>query len=121
MRVCISATGTDKASLVDPRFGRAANLLVVDTETGDVHPLDSAARSSHGAGVQAAQQVMRAGADVLLTGRIGPRAYEVLAAAEIPIYLASSTTVARAIADFIAGRLEKISGATNAPHAGMRA
>jgi predicted Fe-Mo cluster-binding NifX family protein len=64
---------------------------------------------------------MRAGADVLLTGRIGPRAYEVLAAAEILIYLVSSTTVDRAIADFVAGRLEKVSGATNGPHAGMRA
>jgi predicted Fe-Mo cluster-binding NifX family protein len=121
MKVCVTATGTDPSSPLDPRFGRAANLLLVDTETGDVRQLTGATRSSHGAGVQAAQTVVRAGADVLLTGRIGPRAYDVLAAGEIPIYLASSTTVARAIADFIAGRLEKISGATNAPHAGMRA
>lgn len=120
MKVCVTATGTDKASPVDPRFGRAASLLLVDTETGDVRPLKGATRSSHGAGVQAAQNVVRAGAEALLTGRIGPRAYEVLAAAEIPVYLTASTTVARAIADFIAGGLEKISGATNGPHAGMR-
>jgi predicted Fe-Mo cluster-binding NifX family protein len=121
MRICITATGIDTASLVDPRFGRAAGMLLIDTETGVVQQLEGATRSSHGAGVQAAQAVVQSGASALLTGRIGPRAYEVLAAAEIPVYLTRSTTVARAIADFVAGRLEKTSGATNESHAGMRA
>ena len=121
MKVCVTATGNDTASLVDPRFGRAASLLLVDTDTGDVRQLAGATRASHGAGVQAAQTVVRARAGALLTGRIGPRAYEVLSASGVPVYLTPSTTVARAVADFVAGRLEAISGATNEPHAGMRA
>jgi predicted Fe-Mo cluster-binding NifX family protein len=108
-------------SPVDPRFGRAANVLLVDSETEEVRRLDGATGSSHGAGVHAAQSVAKTGATAVVTGRIGPRAYDVLAAAGIAVYLTPPTTVARAIRNLTEGRLEQISGATAEPHGGMRA
>ena len=121
MKVCITSTGTDMTSPVDLRFGRAANVLLVDTEIEEVRRLEGATGSSHGAGVQAAQSVVGAGASALVTGRIGPRAYDVLAAARIPVYLTPPTTVARAIRDFTEGRLEQVNEATAEPHGGRRA
>jgi predicted Fe-Mo cluster-binding NifX family protein len=121
MRICITSAGSEMASPVDPRFGRAANLLVVDTETEDVRTVEGATGSSHGAGVQAAQSVVGAGASALVTGRIGPRAFDVLAAAEIPVYLTPPTTVAQAIRDLTADRLEQVDRATGKPHGGMQA
>lgn len=121
MKVCITSTGAELSSSVDPRFGRAANVLLVDIDTNEVRRLEGATGASHGAGVEAAQSVVNAGASALVTGRIGPRAYEVLAAAGIPVYVAPPTTVERALGDLAAGRLEEIDAATAEPHRGMRA
>jgi len=120
MKVCITSTGTDLASPVDPRFGRAANLLLVDIDSEEVRCLDGATGASHGAGIQAAQSVVGAGASALVTGRIGPKAYDVLAAARIPVYVTPPTTVAQAIRDLSKGRLEQVNDATHEVHGGMR-
>jgi predicted Fe-Mo cluster-binding NifX family protein len=120
MKVCITTKGEGLESELDPRFGRAANILLVDTNTNDVRPLGNAADASHGAGVQAAQTVLDAGIEVLVTGRIGPRAYEVLAAASIPIYVSTAETAADALRHFMDGRLVRLSAASSPLHGGMR-
>jgi predicted Fe-Mo cluster-binding NifX family protein len=33
MKIAVSATGTDLNAQVDPRFGRCANFILVDTDT----------------------------------------------------------------------------------------
>jgi predicted Fe-Mo cluster-binding NifX family protein len=117
MRACVTSIGTDLTSPVDQRFGRAANVLLVDTETWEVRCLEGATGSSRGAGVLAAQSVIRARASAVVTGQIGPRALDVLAAAGIPVYLTPHTTVERAIRDLTAGRLQQ-STTTVDPHGG---
>jgi predicted Fe-Mo cluster-binding NifX family protein len=119
MKVCITAMGADPTSGLDPRFGRAAHLLLIDTESDAVGTLDDATGATHGAGIEAAQAVIRAGAEAVVTGQIGPRAYDVLSAAGIPVYLAHSPTVAEALADLAEGRLETPTTATAPLHGGM--
>ena len=120
MKICITSTGNDMDSPVDPRFGRAAHLLLVDTEKRDVRALAGATGAAHGAGIQAARAVVESGVTVLVTGQIGPNAYDVLDAAGISVYLTPAGTVAGAIQDLDAGRLEKISAPSSRPHSGMR-
>ena len=50
------AGGSDLAASVDPAFGRAARLLVVDVRTGQVLEAieNPATEAAHGAGIQAA-------------------------------------------------------------------
>jgi predicted Fe-Mo cluster-binding NifX family protein len=121
MKACITATGTGLESEVDPRFGRAAHLLLVDLETRALREIEQATGASHGAGVQAAQAVVRARAEAVVTGRIGPRAFEVLDAAGIPVYLTTAPTVTEAIRQLAGNRLERIPGPTAPLHSGTGA
>lgn len=121
MKICVTSVGRDMTSNVDPRFGRAAHFLLIDTETDQFHCLDDITATGQGAGVMVAQSVINSGASAVVTGQIGPRAYDVLAAAGIEIFLAPSATVSGAIQDLHAGRLEKLRGPTSPQHAGLRA
>lgn len=88
MLIAITATGNSLQAEVDPRFGRAAYYMVVNTETGDVkaHDNSDGINASNGAGTGAAQTLSELGVQALYTGRVGPKAAEVLNQANIPYY-----------------------------------
>lgn len=113
MLICISSQGPDLDSQVDPRFGRAAQFIMVDTETGEAKAVDNKQnlQAAQGAGIQAAQTVANTGAKALVTGHCGPKAFVTLKAAGIAVYTGGTGTVAQALEDFKAGKLEKASGA----------
>jgi predicted Fe-Mo cluster-binding NifX family protein len=105
MKLAITATGTDLSADVDPRFGRASYILVVDADTLAVEVIDNAANkdSFKGAGIQAAAAVSDKGADVLLTGFCGPNAFKTLDAAGVRVVNDVSGTVQSAVERFRAG------------------
>lgn len=113
MKVAVSASGKELASRLDPRFGRAAYVLVVDTETHVVVVHDNATNMNvaQGAGIQAAETVVRLGAEALVAGSVGPKAFRVLQAAGIKVYLAPAGTVAEALSGLAAGTLKEASAA----------
>jgi len=80
MKIAVTSLGQDLDSEMDPKFGRAAYILIVDTETLEFESLDNSenVNSFKGAGVQAAAMVGNNGAKVLLTGHCGPKAFETL-------------------------------------------
>ncbi len=108
MKVLVTSSGTTLDSPVDPRFARAPYFLVVDTDTEEVQVHDNSANASamQGAGVQAAQTVTQLGAQAVLTGHVGPRAFSALQAAGIPVYTGVSGTVREAVANLKAGQLQ---------------
>jgi len=93
---------------MDERFGRASCFVVVDTETGDSHTVDNTRNleAAQGAGVQAAQAVVAQGVAAVLTGHCGPKAFKVLQAAGIEIYVGVSGTVAAVAERFRDGRFD---------------
>ncbi|MEN8141281.1 MAG: NifB/NifX family molybdenum-iron cluster-binding protein [Thermodesulfobacteriota bacterium] len=100
MKVIVSATGTEIDSAVDPRFGRAAYLLLVDSDKMEVTEVidNQAARdAAHGAGINAATMVAQAGAEAVLSGRVGPKAEKVLQSAKIAIHNGAQGTVRQAL------------------------
>ncbi|SHL05579.1 Predicted Fe-Mo cluster-binding protein, NifX family [Desulfatibacillum alkenivorans DSM 16219] len=113
MLICISSQGPDLDSQVDPRFGRAAQFIIADTETGEAKAVDNKQnlQAAQGAGIQAAMTVANAGAKALLTGHCGPKAYVTLNKAGIEVYTGCNGTVAQAIEDYKAGKLQKAAGA----------
>ncbi len=105
MKLAITATGTNLSADVDPRFGRASYILVVDADTLAVEVIDNAANkdSFKGAGIQAAAAVSDKGAEVLLTGFCGPNAFKTLDAAGVRVVNDVSGTVQYAVERFKAG------------------
>ncbi len=94
MKVAISVTAPDLQAAFEPRFGRAAAFVIVDTETkawqGHKNP---AAGAPGGAGVQAAEFLARQGVDAVISGAFGPNAHQVLAAAGVNMYQAAGGKV----------------------------
>lgn len=85
--IAISAEGPALTDRVDARFGRAAGFVVVDLDTMATRYVDNGQSQamSHGAGIQTAERIADAGAGVLLTGIVGPKAFQALEAAGIKV------------------------------------
>ncbi|MGE4299559.1 MAG: NifB/NifX family molybdenum-iron cluster-binding protein [Desulfovibrionaceae bacterium] len=118
MKIAISTSGETLDSPVDPRFGRAAGFLVVDTDTGAATYATNAQNLSlaQGAGIQAAMNVANTGATTVITGHVGPKAFTALSKGNIAIYFAEGGSVAQALAALAAGTLEQASGADKPGH-----
>lgn len=109
----------DLEAVVDPRFGRAAAFVVLDTDTGTVRALDNreASGAGQGAGIQAARLMADQGIHVVLTGYCGPNAFRALHAAGVRVYTGlTEGTVREAVERFQAGRLHEAAEADVQPH-----
>jgi len=118
MKIAVTSKGSDLDDPVDPRFGRAAYILVVDPETFDFDVLDNKenVNALKGAGIQAAGMVSDKGAEVLITGFCGPNAFKVLNAAKIKVASDANGTVRDAINSFIQGKLAFVDQANVEEH-----
>lgn len=107
MKIAITAQGESLTDQVDPRFGRARYLIVFDTETGQAsaHDNEQNLNAVQGAGIQAARNVAQLGVGAVLTGNVGPKAFQALSAANIKVCIGASGTVAEAIERYKAGEL----------------
>ncbi|MFC2077447.1 NifB/NifX family molybdenum-iron cluster-binding protein [Candidatus Bipolaricaulota bacterium] len=119
MNICITASGQDLDASVDQTFGRARYFLFVDSETRETQVVENAP-GAHGAGVQAAQLLSEKGASVLITGNVGPNAYQGLKAAGIKIYTGATGTSKKALEDYEAGLLSQTDVPTRSGHGGRR-
>lgn len=107
MKIAVTSKGIDLDSAVDPRFGRAAYILVVDTANFDYEVLDNKENINalKGAGIQAASMISDRGAEVLLTGFCGPNAFKTLNAAKIGVANNAAGTVREAVTAYLDGKL----------------
>ena len=107
MKVAIASSGRDLSAPLDPRFGRAAGFLIVDTATGKTtyEPNRQNLNAPQGAGIQAAQNIASSGVGAVISGHFGPKAFRVLTAAKIKAYLTTAATAQEALDLFIQGKL----------------
>jgi len=121
MKVAITSTGKELDSELDRRFGRCAYFLVVDTENDDMEAIDnSAIAAGGGAGIAAAQQLIDHDVKALITGNVGPNAFQTLNASGIEIYTGESGTISELMERFRKGELGKAGSANVGGHHGMR-
>ncbi|HOW27152.1 MAG TPA: NifB/NifX family molybdenum-iron cluster-binding protein [Elusimicrobiota bacterium] len=99
MKVVVTSTGESLDSEIDPRFGRAAFFVLIDTETGEHRAVSNEVgrEAGHGAGIQSAETVSGLGANMVLTGECGPKAEEALKRAGIPVRTKIQGCVADAV------------------------
>ena len=107
MKIAITSLGKDLDSEIDPRFGRAAHILIIDTEQNKVDVIDNSENINafKGAGIQAAALLSKEGAEILMTGYCGPNAFKTLQAAGIKVVSEVTGTVKSALDAFAKGEL----------------
>ncbi len=108
MKIAVSSSGNDLSSEVDPRFGRAANFIVVDADTMEFEVVENKQNLNmpQGAGIQAGKTVADSGAGVVLTGNCGPKAFSVLQEVGVKIVVGVQGTVADAVKAYKNGELK---------------
>lgn len=113
MKIAISSAGNTLDDQLDLRFGRAALFIIYDLDHETFTVIDNAQNLNavQGAGIQSAQHVVNSGAQALVTGHTGPKAYKVLEAAKIPVYLAEGGTVRDALERWKQMKLKQITEA----------
>ncbi|MCK5313561.1 MAG: NifB/NifX family molybdenum-iron cluster-binding protein [Anaerolineales bacterium] len=113
MKLAITVTAPRFDASLDPRFGRGAYFIIIDTETRAWETFSNpAVNTGGGAGAQAAQFIAEMDAMAIISGRFGPTAYTALDAAGIQMYVAEGAQADELLDEFVAGRLEPISAAT---------
>ncbi len=116
MKIAIPVDEKNMETNVCISFGRTPYFLIYDTDTKEGIFLDnSAAESTGGAGIKAAQEIVDNKADVLLTPRCGENSVNVLKAADIKIFKTEAVSAKDNIDAFIAGKLPLL----NEVHAGF--
>ncbi|MGE4352287.1 MAG: NifB/NifX family molybdenum-iron cluster-binding protein [Bdellovibrionales bacterium] len=112
MKIAFSTSGKDLSAMMDPRFGRAAAFLIYDTQDQTFSVIENAfATAGQGAGIKAAETIVKAGASSLVTGDCGPKAMAALKQAGVRVYSAKECTIEAAVKSFTAGSLPEIAAA----------
>lgn len=108
-KIAVTSEGPGLDDALDTRFGRAAGFIIVDPKTLEFEYFDngSSQAMAQGAGIQAAEHVVNSGANIVLTGYVGPKAFRALAAAGIKVSQnLENMTVRQAIEVFTSGSVD---------------
>lgn len=108
-KIAVSSEAPGLGSDIDPRFGRAAGFMVVDPDSMDAEYIDNGVSQvmARGAGIKAAEVVVNAGARVVLTGYVGPKAFQALSAAGVRVgQNLENMTVRQALEKYKSGEIE---------------
>lgn len=118
MRIAVTALGDTPEAMLDDRFGRAAKILVINTDDGSYEVVDNSAgvSAAQGAGIQTAEKIAGLAVDALITAHCGPKAFTVLKRAGVRVYSSPPGTVAEALLGYEKGSLPALDGADVSTH-----
>ena len=120
MKICITSQGKTLESKVDPRFGRCQYFIFVDTETGSYEAQENPYKDAGGAGIQVGQVMADKKVGAVLTGNVGPNAFQTLNAANIKVFTGISGTVKEVFDNYRNGKKSSAAdGPSVEPHHGM--
>jgi len=118
MKIAVTSSGDGLTGEVDPRFGRAANFIIVDADTlqYEVVPNTQNFELPQGAGIQAGKTVVASGAEVLITGNCGPKAFRLLQHAGVKVVIGAKGQVNDMIERFRRGEFQATEAANVEGH-----
>ena len=120
MKIAFSSAGRDLDSEIDPRFGRCAYFLFVDPDDMTFEAIENESMSlGGGAGIQSGQFIASKGANVVITGNVGPNASRTLNAAGVDVIVGVSGPIREAIERYKRGELSPANQANVPDHYGM--
>lgn len=119
--IAVSANGTTLEDQVDQRFGRCKYFLLVNSETLTFESIpNQGAMVSGGAGIKAAQTLAEKSVKAVISGNIGPNAFDTLSAANIDSYVGASGNIKSYIQKFNRGELKKTENPNVKNHFGSK-
>ena len=120
MKIAVSASGENLNAQLDPRFGRCQYFIFVDSKSMEFEVVSNeSVNAMGGAGIQAAQNIADKSAEVVLTGNMGPNAFQTLSAAGIKVITGVSGTIKDAVEKYNSGELSETTAPNVASHSGM--
>lgn len=120
MKICVTSEGNTLDSKVDARFGRCRYFMIIDTDSLDFEAIENpSAQFSGGAGIQSGQLMAAKGVKAVLTGNVGPNAFQTLNAAGIKIYTGLAGTVKSVVEKYKKGDLKATENASVGSKFGM--
>jgi len=121
MKVAVSAIGADLDAPVDIRFGRCQYFIIVDSDTLEFEAIKNPNIGLMSrAGMQSGKMMADRGVQIILTGNIGPNAFQTLSAAGIQIITGVTGVVRKAIRRFNSGQLQPVTRDTVPEYFGVR-
>lgn len=117
--ICVTSSGNTLESMVDPRFGRCLYFIFVDPGSMKFEAVENPNLTVlGGAGIQSAQMVVEKGVEAVITGNVGPNAYQVLQAGGVKVITGIGGTVKEAVENYRKGIFQPSSGPTVPLHFG---
>lgn len=99
--MAITCNGEGEEQPVEERFGRCAVFAIYDDASGKLSYVPNQAKeASSGAGVKAAQQLIDLEVDLLVTGKVGPGAQEIIEEGGIKVETWTAGNVGEAVRRF---------------------
>jgi len=125
MKVAVTSTGNSLDSEVSPVFGRCPYFIISDIENseikGDLAIENPAKNETGGAGNKAAEFIANSDVKALISGAVGPNAFNILRQVGIKVYKLESGSVKDNLILFSEGKLGEItSSSPGGPGAGGR-
>lgn len=120
MKIAVSSCGNNLDAQIDPRFGRCAYFVIVETDDMSFEAfVNKSIALGGGAGIQAAQFVANKGAKTVIGGNIGPNAVQALSASHVEIFAGQSGTIREAVERFRGGDFNPTNRPNVVDHYGM--
>lgn len=119
-KICVTSEGNNLDSKVDSRFGRCQYFIIADSDTSEFEAVGNPnIESMGGAGIQSAQLVASKQVKAVVTGNVGPNAFQTLQAAGIEVFAGASGTVKEAIEKYRKGGFKAASNPSVGSKFGM--
>lgn len=117
MKIAISSFGKSTTDLLNKRFGRCEYFQIYDNENNQVKVIENEGlKAGGGAGIAAAQQLVDENIDTLITGNLGPNAFEIIEKSKISAYKSDEILVEDVLEKFKNNQLSEIKIAGQSHH-----
>jgi len=121
MKICVTSKGDKLDSDVDPRFGRCRYFIIVDNETFEFEAIKNPnIDGMGGVGIQSAQLIARENVKVVITGNVGPNAFQTLQVAGVDIFTGASGSVKEQIEKYNKGEFKETKTPSVDPRFGIQ-
>ncbi len=109
MKICFTSQGNNLDAAIDPRFGRCKYFVIVETDTQAFEAIQNPnVEAMGGAGIQSGQLIANKQVKAVLTGNVGPNAFQTLQAAGIDVITGVSGSIKDSIEKYNKGELKPV-------------